>query len=86
MATVGMLVAGSLAFTALATFFKPKVGVALGCLSPVLAFVTTSILYALWPSGASMEGLNVFFVPFWVTCGAVPGIVIGAGVGQLLEK
>ena len=86
MITIGMLVGGGFAITAVATVLRPKFGVALGCLSPILAFAVTVAVISLWPSGSSTDALDIFWVPLWVSCGAIPGLIVGIGLGLLRER
>ena len=86
MITIGMLVGGGFAITAVTTALKPKIGVALGCLSPILAFAVTAAVISLWPSGSSTDALDILWVPLWVSCGAISGVIVGIGLGLLRER
>ena len=77
--TIEMLIVSGFAITLVATAINPKVGVGLGCLSPILAFVATVVTISLWPSGSSTDALEMIWVPIWVACGAIPAIAARFG-------
>lgn len=86
MLTVEMLVGGTFTIVAAVTALKPHIGGPLGCMSPLLAFVATIVVISLWPSGSSTDALEVIWVPFWVSCGALPGVIVGIGLRALRGK
>ena len=85
MVTVEILIGGTFAITAALTIVKWEWGAALGCLSPIAAFASTVVAIILWPSGSSTDALGIIWVPIWVGCGALAGVVVGAVTGAGLR-
>jgi len=81
MVTVGLLMGGTFAIVAAITAVKWDLGAAIGCVSPFAAIAVTVAVIFLWPSGSSTDALDVFWVPVWVGCGALAGVITGATIG-----